>query len=283
MNDSTSHLAHLLDTPWPATRLDRFVEGAKSPFWGWRLMNGTPRLWKYAVIPIVFNLLITMLVLAMLIGLAVWFIHSVHPWFHEGWGDWTAWLGWLLEIGAVLILVVLALGVTLITYMLLSGILCGYFYGRLAEEVEVLLGMPRDQLQSISIAAEAVDTAVSVAELIVVNGGFLLFGFIPLVGPPVALVGSTYWNWAIFGLEYLTYPLSLRGQRRGQRRRYCKRNRPHNLGLGAVVMLMQFIPVLGAVPLATAAAGSVLLQRRIEAHERQVAQSDVPIFDEGLI
>lgn len=235
-------------------------------------MNSRPALWKYAVIPIIFNLLITMLVLAMLFGLAAWFIHSAHPWFHEGWGEWTAWLGWLLEIGAVLILIVLALGVTLITYMLLSGILCGYFYGRLAEEVEVLLGMPREELQSISLAAEAVDTAVSVAELIVVNGGFLLVGFIPLVGPPVALVGSTYWNWAIFGLEYLTYPLSLRGQRRGQRRRYCKRNRPHNLGLGAVVMLMQFIPVLGAVPLATAAAGSVLLQRRIEAHERQLMQ-----------
>jgi len=272
MVEDISQLNHLIHSSWPASRVDRFVEGAKSPFWGWRLMNKRPTLWRFAVIPVVFNLLITILVLAMLIALGGWFITEAHPWFHEGRTAWTAWLGWLMEVGAVLLLLVLAFGLTLVTYMILSGVLCGYFYGRLAEEVEVLLGKPREELQSISIAAEAIDTTASVVELIVVNVGFLIFGFIPVVGPPVALVGSTYWNWAIFGLEYLTYPLSLRGQRRAKRRAYCKRNRPHNLGLGSVVMLFQFIPILGAVPLATAAAGAVILQRRIEAHEIGVDQ-----------
>ena len=68
----------------------------------------------------------------------------------------------------------------------------------------------------------------------------------------------------LIGFDLLSYPLSLRGKRRSERVAFVRRHRPRTLGLGAVVVAFEFIPIFGAVFLTTAVVGSVLIHQRVE-------------------
>ncbi len=96
-----------------------------------------------------------------------------------------------------------------------------------------------------------------------INGGLLLLNIVPIVGSIVAICGGMYFQWFILGLDYLDFPMSLRGIRREQKRAFAKHHRWHTLGLGAAVFLLILIPAIGAIFLTTAAAGAVLLHRRL--------------------
>ncbi len=131
------------------------MEGASAPLHGWRFLNRHPSLWRYAILPIVFNLLITVLALAVLIAGAVWFITELHPRLTEGvMGEWW-WAAVAMEIIAGILMLLVCAILTVLTWK-------------------------------------------------------------------------------------------------------------HTIGLGAAVFLFEFIPVVGAVFLTTAAVGGVLLQRRIQ-------------------
>jgi uncharacterized protein involved in cysteine biosynthesis len=99
--------------------------------------------------------------------------------------------------------------------------------------------------------------------LLAVNGGFLLLHVVPVLGSIVATVGSLYYDCWLLGLDYLEYPLGLRGRKPQEIRQFAKSNRPQTLGLGAAVLLMALVPVISAVFLTTATTGAVLLHRRL--------------------
>jgi uncharacterized protein involved in cysteine biosynthesis len=68
----------------------------------------------------------------------------------------------------------------------------------------------------------------------------------------------------LFGSDYLDYPLALRGLRRHEKQEFLKRRRPYVLGLGTTVFLASLLPFVGAVLLAAAVVGAVLLHRRLQ-------------------
>ena len=86
-----------------------------------------------------------------------------------------------------------------------------------------------------------------------------------VIGSLAAMGGSFYFNWLILGSDFINHPLDLRGMRRAEKRAFVKKHRFHTLGMGAAVTLLLLIPILGAVLLTTAVAGSVLLHRRVTA------------------
>lgn len=232
-------------------------EGLQTPLEGFAYLNRNPGLWRFAIIPILVNLAITLSLLAALIYAAFALDHWLDAHLPAGM------IGSALKFLAILLLIVVALAISVGAWLLLGGVLCGYFYGLLAMRIELALGTPRHELEELSIYYQTVDVLRDFAALTAVNLGYLLLGFVPVVGPPVALVGSTYFNCFIFGVEYLDFPLALRGMRRREKWQFARAHRGHTLGLGAIVLLLNFIPVLGSVLLASAAVGSVLLYRRI--------------------
>lgn len=241
----------------------RFLEGASAPFHGLRFLNRHPALWRYAILPTVLNLIITALAFTVLILAAIWLITEFHPQVTQGTtGKWW-WLVVAAEIIAGMLLLMVCAIVTVLTWKLLGGILCGYFYGMLAEQVERELGVSDGELRSISLLYEICDTLLNLTLLVVVNIYILLLNVVPLVGGVLALLCSGYFTWYILGLDYLSFPLALRGVRRGPQFAFGHRHRMHSIGLGAVVFGLEFIPIIGAVLLTTAAVGSVLLHRRI--------------------
>lgn len=236
---------------WPA-----FREGFLAPWDGLGFMCRHRNLWKYGIVPVILNVLITGAILIALIVAVGFGSNRLHPLFPAGWG-WFA-----LEIVCGIVLVLLALLGAFAAWLLLQGALCGYSYGKLAEQVELKLGMSSDEMRGVSLTAQTADAIRDISLLLGINIGLLVLHVVPVVGSIVAMCGSTYFNLMILGGDFVNFPLDLRGMRRAEKRAYTRRFRYHTLGLGAVVTLLLLVPVVGAVLLTTAVTGSVLLHRR---------------------
>jgi len=216
-----------------------------------------PGLWRYGVKLMALNLVITLVVLGVLVVAAVGLAAYLHPKFPEGT------LGILWEVLAVLAMLLVAVGLTAAIWMLLNGVLSGYYYGKLAEAVERQLGLPPEEIREIPFRHQIADTLRDLGAMVLVNAGLLLLNCVPLVGSVAAICGVFYFNGYIFGRDFLDFPLALRGMRRKEKRAFCRRHRWHTLGLGTVVMLLGLVPLLGALVLTTATTGAVLLHRRL--------------------
>src|SRR6185503_7590028 len=127
-----------------ASFLDSFREGFLAPWEGFIYMWRHPLLWRHGLIPVALNLLITGVVLLFLVVLAIFFISRLHPLFPAGW----QWL--LVEILSGIAIVVAAVGLSIAAWMLLQAILCGYFYSKLARQVEIQLGARPEELPELS-------------------------------------------------------------------------------------------------------------------------------------
>src|SRR5688500_5166498 len=135
MSSSASTPSFELGPP-AETALGRFGQGFAAPWHGARFLCRHPGLWRYAILPIVLNLAITGLVLVLLFAGAAAFANHLHPRFPEGW------LGVALEVAAVVALLAAALGAAALVWVVLQGLLTGYFSTRLARAVEHKLGTP---------------------------------------------------------------------------------------------------------------------------------------------
>jgi len=233
------------------------VEGFFTPLDGFHYLNSHPRLWRFAVLPVLLNVLITLLVLGMLFYAGMWGLEYLEPRLPAGW------LGTLAKFASGVIFFVLALALAAGAWLLLGGILCGYFFSRLALQVELQLGASRAELNEVSLLYQAVDVLRDFASLALVNLFCLLLNILPGIGSTVGAGVALYFDGFILGYEYLDFPLALRGLRRREKLAFAKHHRGQTLGLGWAVLLMNFVPLLGAIGLASAAAGAVILHRRM--------------------
>ena len=234
-----------------------FGEGLTTPWVGFRYMFNHPALWRYGIIPILLNLLITSLLLVGLVIAAVLFLRGLHPKFGDGW----FWV--VAEILTGLLLLVAVLGLTLMAWLVLQGILCGHFYSKLAAQVELQLGMRPEEIKDVPFAYQVSDTLRDVSFLAVVNMACVCVQIVPGIGSLVGVCGSYYFNCFTFGLDYFDHPMALRGIRRREKRAFAKRHRAHTLGLGTVVLAITLLPVVNSVLLTTAVTGAVLLHRQL--------------------
>ena len=134
--------------------------------------------------------------------------------------------------------------------------------------------MNPDEITSITFLQEVSDTFRMLGSLILNFFIFFLVGFIPIVGGPIAIVGSMYRTWFLFGFDFIDYPLSLRGNRRADKLIFTRRHRAHTLGLGASVFCLGFLPIVNSVLLTTAVIGAVMVNRRLETSPFQETPKD---------
>ena len=254
------HGSQVIGTIAPAASLwGAAGEGFSAPGNGFRYLCANRRLWRHAIAPVVLNVVLSTIALLVFIALVVWAGTYIHPMFPEGWG-------WMLaKILCWLLLLLVALAATFAAWLLFQDILCGYFYEKLAREVELQLGVEADELVDVSLGRQIADTAGDLTCLVAVNIGLLLLNVIPVLGALAAIVGGVYFNCFAFGTEYLSYPLQLRGYDRKRRRKFARSVRGHTLGLGSAVLLLGLVPLVGAIVLTTAVVGAVLLHRRLRA------------------
>lgn len=251
------------------TMFAAFRAGFLAPWAGFRYLRQHPGLWRYGLIPIVLNVLITALVLLLLLAAIVIFVVYLHPHFPAGW------FGALVEVLCAVVFLLLALAVTLAAWVLLQAILCGYFNEQLAREVEIHLGVRPGDLRDIPWLHQLGGALRNVAFLAAVNLAVLFVHIIPLVGSVIGVSGSLYFDCSTFGREYLGYPLYLRGPSREEEIAFFRKHRIHALGLGAAVLLANLVPFVGPVVSVAAVVGAVLLHRRL-------AAPPVPVCRQGV-
>ena len=247
----------------PATNAaDRFWEGISAPWHGWRFLREHPRLWSLAALPTLLNLLISLLVAAAVIGGGYWLIAALHDSFA---GQFTGW-GWYAALaGEVLLFLVVAplvLIMAIVLWKILTTIFCGFLFSHLALEVERLIGIDERELKPVSFLADAAGLLFSLLVLIIGSTVLIVLVFIPVVGGILSFIVGTLFTCWIMGLDYLGYPLSLRGLPRWSQYPFGLRNSARAIGLGLFVSTCELIPILGAIPLTSAVVGAVLLQRK---------------------
>lgn len=254
----------------PATNAaDRFWEGISAPWHGWRLLRQQPRLWALAALPTLLNLLISLLVAVAVIGGGYWLVTTLHDSFasqFSGWGWYAALAG---EVLLVLAIAPLVLILAIVLWKILTTIFCGYFFSRLALEVERLIGMDEQELAPVSFAAEAGGLVFSLLVLVAGSTVLIALVFIPVVGGFLSFIFGTLFTCWIMGLDYLGYPLALRGLPRWRQYPFGVANRARVVGLGLFVSTCELIPILGAIPLTSAVIGAVLLHRKCKTQEPQ--------------
>lgn len=225
-------------------------------------MNAHPALWRHGVLPVLCNLVLS----AALLGGLVWGWWRAWAWFDHHFP--ATWWGTTLQVAAAVGTAAAALAVAIAAWIVFQGVFCGFFYSRLAREVEIQLGLAPAAMREVPLLYQITDALLDLGALIAVAGCCFLVGWIPLVGPPLALAIGAYCNCFVFGMEYLDYPQALRARGRAVQRRFARQHRPHTLGLGVSVLLITFVPLLSPVLLTTAATGAVLLYRRLEGPAR---------------
>jgi len=250
----------------PQSWLQAFAEGFGAPLAGLRFMNGHPRLWGYAVLPIILNLVLSTV---FLVGL-FWGGYELFVYLHAAIdpGSYPGWLSWLVVIGEVLLgiaLVVVILLLAIGAWLVFQGILCGYFYSELARRVELILGMRKEDIREVPLIYQVVDALLDVTFVGCIAACCFVMSFIPIVGPVAAVGIGGYFDCMVFGMDYLDYPQALRARGRKVQREFARRHRAHTLGLGACVTLFTFVPIVNSIFLTTAATGAVLLYRRLGA------------------
>ena len=250
------------DHPLPTSWMDKFLEGAHAPLAGFAFMTRHPALWRYAALPILINLVITAAVLICGVLMFVWIIGD-RPF---DFGDNGAWL--LLEILLDIVAFVVLLGIVLSVWLTVGALASDYFLEKLVRQVELSLGLSADEMRDVSLLHQALDTLKSLTLLIVVNVALLTLHFVPVIGSVIGLAAALYWNSLIFGYELFAYPLTLRGKRREEIRAFTRAHRPYTLGLGAAVLALGLVPLVGAVTFTTAATGATLLHRRLSQQGR---------------
>ena len=250
------------DGPSTTWALVAFCQGFFAPWHGFLYMNRNPSLWRFAVLPILLNVLITIVVLLLLIAGVVAllaYLPSIFPATAYG-----LMLGALTAVG----LIALAIGLTIATWLLAQAILLGHYYGKLAREVEGRLGLHRGEMKDVALLPRTIDALRDCIWLLTINLACLTLALIPVIGTVLGICGTIYFDSCIFGRAFLDYPLAIRGLRRAEKIKFARRHRAHVLGLGTVVLFFHWIPVLGAIILSTAVTGAVLLQRRLEPVQR---------------
>jgi uncharacterized protein involved in cysteine biosynthesis len=242
-----------------------FGQGLAAPCRGFVYMAERPSLWPYGLVPVLLNLLISVgLVVGLWYGIGA-LQDRLDAYFAGLFGSGV--FGRILHGVSMFAAVVAAWGVALLltvaAWYLLQGVLCDYFYRKLAVRVEVQLGSRREELTDVPFLADLLDTCLALAALVFFNVCFLFLNCLPVVGSFLALACSVYFSCWVFGIDFLSLPLSLRGLRRWERLTFAREHRGQTLGLGVVVFGCNLLPVVNAVLLTSAVVGAVLLHREV--------------------
>lgn len=224
------------------------------------------KLWAYAWQPVLISAL-----LALIVGvLAIWgglnAVTSLQPTTDAAW--WSKALAIAAQVGVVLV----ALATALTLYIVLQGIFAAVFFSILARQTELLLGTDPQSLKDPPLMAQVLDALRAGLKLMIANILMLGLNIIPVVGSVLAITIGGYVDAYVLGAEFIGYPLELRGVRWLQRQQFAKQHLGMTLGLGTVVSLFVFVPVIGAVLQATAVVGAVL-----RFHEWRSAEADAAL------
>jgi CysZ protein len=239
-----------------------FIAGTRALVTGFGLIVRTPKLLLLGALPALISTVLQLAALGALLyfsgDLVSWMTPFAHSWPHFWRGALRVVLGIALVGGAALLCAV--------SFIALTLLIGGPFYERIAEEAEQRLGLDtRDDgapwWRSLGRGLRDL-LALTVMALV---GTLVLFvlGFVPLVGPIVAPIGTALLGAWLLSLEMIGLVFQRRGLRFGDRRRTLRRHRATALGFGLPTYLLCLVPVAPLIVIPSAVVGGTLMAHQM--------------------
>ncbi|MFA4874168.1 MAG: EI24 domain-containing protein [bacterium] len=228
---------------------------------GFTFLAARPRLWPWAILPTIVNLIL----LGVMLGIFIHYYSGLYSWLasHLGIGEianaaawWQHLLNWLLAAAGIILKALIVL-LTLIMLMLvtygLSFIVAGPFNDALSERVETAVTgkePPPFTLRKFisdlwrTIRVESIKAAILIAI------PFVLFvvSFIPFVGSIVYIALTFLFGAWDLGFSYSDIPFGRRAAPFRERLAFAKRHRWTLMGLGAG-FVVPFFSLIFAAPM----------------------------------
>lgn len=250
----------------------RYTRGFNAPFRGLAYLRKNKGLWPWVLPPALVNTLITLLALVMLVALSWWLIGIVWPMYGDTFWQWVYKI--LVSIGIALGVI----GVTVIVWLILTGVCAGYLLGVLAGRVERRLGLAEDEIHEISLIREGAEAILETSVILTIHLVALIVQFIPVIGTAIALPAVLITDAYVFGWEIMSHPMGVRGMNLWERKAFIARHRPEVLGLGSTILPLAIIPIAGGCMMCFATVGAVLLYRDLIQED---AQKEASLLEAG--
>jgi CysZ protein len=241
-----------------STPLTRFLDGVLFYLRGFVFLARHRRLWPYAILPFLINMVI---VVAAAVVLFL-FLPDISGLI---WDPPAAWYLWLLYVPYVVLLGFLVLLLSYILFfMILPGIVAPPFKGKLTRYTREIL----KETSVHPVGGFYVDV-VEPTILEIRKGLRLLFitvillplNLIPVVGNLAYLGIMSYFTWMHFALNYLEYPIDSESTHTPleKKRRYVRSRRWPALGFGFALSLTCLIPFVNFFLVPVGVVGATLL------------------------
>jgi CysZ protein len=214
------------------------------------LLAGTPRLWRYVLVPLALNLLLAVLLYAALLFAGLRVVDDLVA----GLPAWLAPLALLLHALLVVALLV-AIGFVLVRFGVVLG---SPWYGRLSEEIERMrrgAAPPTERGPLREIARSLAFELKKLLFVVAVALPLLLLNVVPGFGQAAAAAGGLALAATVACLDFLDPPLSRRDVGFRARLAYARRTLPASAAFGLTCVAALSVPLLNllAVPLCVAA------------------------------
>lgn len=247
-----------------------------TPILGFRVLFQYKGLFWYFLLPIVFQTLLSLLLLAFFYGIGS---------FIAGWIEWlvewstlqissltgqpesielSPWAATAIKVAIWTPIVLTAAYIFIIIWRLTGGVLTGYFGGRLTDKAMKFAGFEFDVKDETTFLNELMNSWLTTA-WIAIPASIIgtVFNIIPVVGSFLAI--PVIWLFASFitGVDELRDPLKKFGKSRVQIFQICNRNRAATIGIGLAKMASEPIPLIGGLVQASEALGRIYFAMRI--------------------
>jgi CysZ protein len=239
-----------------------FVAGAAYPFRALVVLNRTPELWPFVLLPILINLVVGALVY---IGLLLGGLRAIDA-FTAGLPDWAAALEWLLG-GLLVVGLLVATGFLLVRFGVVLG---SPFYGQISERLELARTGSAPGAEPLTVATAARDIGRALAfELkklaltLAVGLPLLLLNLVPVAGTVLSTIGSVALGALIACLDFYDGPLERRRISFRRKLGIIRRSLPAGAGFGLVCLGLVSIPLINllAIPLCVTAGTLFVCER----------------------
>jgi CysZ protein len=244
----------------------QFFRGIADVWRGFGLLVGTPKLWPWAILPFILNILLFILIW----GTGYIFIED---WMRDRfYGQESGWLSqtfyWLL----VLIFWFMVLLSFLFLFVPLATIVASPFNDMLSEGVEKILmgGRVEDAFSVRNLLRSTTIGMVTSIRLALETWLILLcilpLHFIPMIGSILATGLSTFIVVRYLSLEFTSYSMDRRFWKYERRQSWLRNNRSRSLGLATMSFTLMSIPLVNAlfIPI-SAIAGTLLFHDTVSA------------------
>lgn len=240
-------------------RIKDLRDGFRYLIRGFTFLKSNPKLWGWAIIPTIINLLL----LAVMLGVFVHYYGELYGWLSShlglgGWEDPTAWwqtiingILWVINLLLQIFVVLLSLIILLVISYAASFIVAGPFNDMLSEHVETLVTgveAPPFTIKKFlsdlwrTIKVESLKAVILLSIPVVL----FVFSFIPVVGGPIYLTLTFIFGAWDLGFSYADLPFGRKARPFSVRWQFAKDNRWALIGLGSGFIIPFFALVFAA-------------------------------------